>query len=131
MAPGRSSDAIAISSSARAQAAAAIPKVAFAGSEIGETTAAHTPQIVVSAASGMVATLSGAAQPLPVPACARAIGVLTVHATTAETIAAAAASAAWRASSCRGCDGRIHCVRRDDHRAQAGDASTSRATTTP
>ena len=79
-----------------------MPRAAFAGSEIGAATDAHTPQIVVNAASGMVTTLSGAAHPLAVPACARAIGVLTVHATTDDTIAAAAASAAWRASSCRG-----------------------------
>ena len=93
--------------------------------------AAHTPAIVVNAASGMVSTLSGAAQPLAVPACAMAIGVLTVHATTDEITAAAAASATCRASSRRGLDARTNDTHRSDQRAHAGDASTRSATTTP
>jgi len=102
MAPGRSSDPTAISSSARAHAAAVAPQAAPDASDRGAVTVAQTPAIVVNAASGMVSTLSGAAHPLAVPACARAIGVLMVHATTEETIAAVAASARCRASSRRG-----------------------------
>ena len=131
MAPGRSSDPTAISSSARAHAAAVAPQAAPAASDSGAVTAAQTPAIVVNAASGMVSTLSGAAHPLAVPACARAIGVLTVQATTEESTAAAAASATCCASSRLGCDAGIHPMHRSDHRAHAGDASTKSATTTP
>lgn len=93
MAPGRSSDPTATSSSARAHAAAVAPQAACAASDRGAVAAAQTPAMVVNAASGIVSTLSAAAHPLAVPACARAIGVLTVQATTEETTAAAAASA--------------------------------------
>lgn len=99
MAPGKSRDATAIASSMAALAAAACPKAMPSGGSASMVMAAATPAIVVIAAAGIVATLSGAAHPLAVPACAMAIGVLTTHAVTDAAAAVASAPIAIRIHS--------------------------------
>ena len=59
------------------------------GGAMSVATTAPTPAMVVMAATGIVTTLSGAAHPFIDPACQTAIGVLTVHATSAAMTASA------------------------------------------
>ena len=89
--PGAAAAVDAVHSSADAQPHAVAPSARPTGGHASIVTIALTPEIVVSAAAGMVTMLSGAAMKPNEPACQRAIGVLTVHATNEATTASTAA----------------------------------------
>ena len=125
----------AVSASTPALAAAIEPNTPAAVGHAPPSTIEPTPAIVVTAATGIVTTLSGAASTEIDPPCATAIGVLTIHATSDATVAATIQPTAMVAASCAAVNGRriiaITVRARSSHRLAAAGTTTSSATTTP
>lgn len=92
--------AAAVSPSAAAPAAATAPHAPPSAGARSPSAIVPTPATVVTAATGMVITLSGTASVATEPPCAAAMGVLTDHATVAATTHATHASATIPATSC-------------------------------
>lgn len=126
----------AVSPSMNAPAAATAPHAPPAAGDASTSAIVPTPAIVVSAATGMVRTLSGTASIATDPPCAAAMGVLTDHATVDATTPETHASATMPVASCRDHRGwpgiRASAPRmRSCHRRAAPGARRRSAATTP